>query len=279
MSVIYGLATRWTTVNSQHIDFVLQVNRQTMDEIFPTIFGIFLVLGTVVGIVVISYMVYNAYKYRESAGRGGPESERPQLGELPHGGGGGKKLVVSLTISAIIVIALVAGAYTLLDDVEAGPSQAADPIEIKVVGIQFSWQYIYPNGHTTSTLRVPEDRAVVLSVTSRDVFHTYGIPEYKVKTDAIPGQTTDTWFRPDRTGTYEAQCFELCGTGHSVMESKVIVMEPTAFEQWYAQTGSGPGNNSTSSNGSSSNSTDTTDSHSMAAVDDSASLSLSVSTL
>nr|WP_282190210.1 cytochrome c oxidase subunit II [Halocatena salina] len=226
-------------MNNQHIYVVLQTNGRTINDIFSTLFGVFLILGTVVGIVVISYMVYNAYKYRERDGHEEPMADPLQLGELPQGGGDGKKLAISLTISAIIVVALIGWAYVLLVDVEAGPSPSADPLEVEVEGIQFAWQYEYPNGHTTNTLRVPEDRAVTLTVTSGDVFHTFGIPAFDLKADAIPGQTTQRWFRPNETGTYQAQCFELCGSGHSVMESDVIVMEPTEFEQWYAETGSG----------------------------------------
>ncbi|WP_233738089.1 cytochrome c oxidase subunit II [Halocatena pleomorpha] len=208
-----------------------------MNDVFSMLFGVFLILGTAVGAVVISYMVYNAYKYRDREGRDGTMTDPLQLGELPQGGGDGKKLAISLAISAIIVIALIGWAYVLLVDVEAGAPASENPIEIKVEGIQFSWQYEYPNGHTTSTLRVPEDRPVTLTVTSGDVFHTFGIPAFDLKADAIPGQTTQRWFRPNETGTYRAQCFELCGSGHSVMESDVIVMEPNEYEQWYANTG------------------------------------------
>lgn len=235
MSVIYGLTTQVVTVNSHHI--ILQTNGRTMNEIFPALFGVFLILGTAVGVVVISYMVYNAYKYREANGREEKISDPLQLGELPRGGGGGKKLAISLTISAIIVIALIAWAYVLLVDVESG-APASEDLEIQVEGIQFAWQFEYPNGHTTSTLRVPEDQAVTLTIISGDVFHTFGVPAFDLKADAIPGQSTETWFRPNETGTYKAQCFELCGSGHSVMEAEVIVMEPNKFDLWYDQTGS-----------------------------------------
>lgn len=253
MSVIYGLTTQVATVNSRHIELVLQADGRTMNDTFSMLFGVFLILGTAVGIVVISYMVYNAYKYRETPDSEVAEQDRPRLGELPQGGGGGKKLAISLTLSAIIVIALVAWAYILLVDIEAGAPQSEDPLEVQVEGIQFSWQYEYPNGHTTNTLRVPENRPVTLIVTSGDVFHTFGIPAYDLKADAIPDQTTETWFRPEETGTYQAQCFELCGSGHSVMESDVIVMEQGEFDQWYAQTRAE--NNSTATNDSATNNT------------------------
>lgn len=224
---------------------------QSMSEIFPFIFRIFLILGTIVGVVVIGYMVYTAYRYREGATESVDEADRPQLGELPTGGGGGKKLALSLTLSAIIVIGLIAPTYVFLRDVEAGPSDAENPIEIEVTGMQFSWTYTYPNGHNTSTLRVPTDRPVKFNVTSTDVMHTFGISAFNFKTDAIQGQYTDAWIDPDEPGTYEAQCFELCGSGHSQMDSDVIVMNPDEYEEWYAGTGN---DNSADSNNSSSSS-------------------------
>lgn len=236
-----------------------------MDDIFSNIFRVFLILGTIVGVVVIGYMVYNAYKYRETAGRSqeaDAESEsdiaRPQLGELPSGGGDGKKLAVSFAISAIIVISLIVWTYTLLRDVEAGPADPEEQIEVQVEGYQFGWQFIYPNGHTTNTLRVPEGEVVTLTVTSRDVFHNFGIPAFDLKTDAIPGQTTETWIQPSKTGTYQAKCFELCGQGHSLMETEVIVMEPEKYDSWYANTGNNTSTTTSNTTNATSNNTTST---------------------
>lgn len=206
--------------------------------VFQRIFWVFLVLGTIVGVVVISYMVYNAYKYRESAAKGEVEErDRPSLGELPTGGGGGRKLFLSFGISAIIVISLITWTYgTLLYVESGGPAEEGDALTVEVEGYQFGWQFTYPNGHTTNTLRVPEDRPVRLVVTSRDVFHNFGIRELRVKTDAIPGHETETWFLAEETGRYTAQCYELCGVGHSAMNAPVRVMEPDDYRDWYANT-------------------------------------------
>ncbi len=220
--------------------FLLQtdgiVPRGTRVEVFSQIFTVFLWLGTLVGVVVISYMLYKAYKYRAGAGKE-MDVERPSLGELPTGGGGGKKLFLSFGLSTIIVVSLIVWTYgTLLYVEQAAAEDTEDQIEIEVVGYQFGWDFIYPNGAKTSVLRVPEDTQIRLKVTSKDVFHNFGIPSQRVKADAIPGQTTDTWFTATETGNYTAQCYELCGVGHSYMESQVVVMEPSAYQQWYANT-------------------------------------------
>jgi len=211
-------------------------------ELFGTIFEVFLVLGTAVGVVVIGYMLYNAYRYRDDGTAPAEETEevgRPTLGELPEGGGHGRKLLLSFTLSAIIVISLILWTYWALLYVEAGAAQPAEPemedgTTVDVTGYQFGWQFEYPNGNTTDgTMYVPEGERVRIVVTSSDVMHNFGIPAFKTKTDAIPGQTTSAWFTAGETGTYEAKCYELCGSGHSMMTADVVVMEQDDYREWY----------------------------------------------
>lgn len=218
------------------------VPKGTRVEVFRQIFTVFLVLGVLVGVVVVGYMVYNAYKYRDRDGRD-EDADHPRLGELPSGGGGGRKLFFSFGLSTIIVVSLIAWTYGTLLYVEEDPfAQDEETLDVEVVGYRFGWEFVYPNGHTTNgELRVPAGATVNLTVTSDDVFHTFGVPELRVKTDAIPGMQTETWFRTNETGTYEARCFELCGSGHSFMVANVTVMEPDEYEAWYASTS----NNST----------------------------------
>lgn len=227
-------------------------------EVFNEIFTVFLVIGTLVGVVVIGYTLYNAYKNRDGANGDRDESfDAPVLGELPSAEESKKsrKLFLSFGLSAIIVISLVVYSYFLLLYVESGPSGTveanetgeveAGEMQIEVVGIQFAWQFHYPNGHQTfGELRVPKGYMIRLSVTSNDVWHNLGIPELRVKADAIPGQHAHTWFLTDETGTYTAKCYELCGSGHSQMRAKIIVMEEDAFFEWYNSTG-GSGTNGT----------------------------------
>jgi cytochrome c oxidase subunit 2 len=207
-------------------------------EIFQQIFTFFLALGGLVGVVVIGYTLYNAYKYRYREEDPAPDTERPQLGELPSGGGKGRKLFLSFAISALIVLSLILWTYGWLRYVEAKPTevqqQGGDVLEIGVEGYQFGWRFHYPNGYdTTNTLRVPEDRVVRLRVWSSDVFHNFGIPEFRVKSDAIPGQNTTTWFVAKETGDYAAQCYELCGQGHSYMTADVKVLTQSDYQAWY----------------------------------------------
>lgn len=213
---------------------------RTPVDIFESFFQVFLILGAAVGIFVISYILYNAYKYRDGSGNGEKaDVTRPQVGDIPTGGSGGKKLFLSFSISAVIVLSLIIWAYGSLMYVDAGPAKAqGNELEVTVVGYQFGWEFQYPNGYTAQNeLRVPTDTVVRLTVTSRDVFHNFGAPELRVKTDAMPGQETKAWFIAEDAKTYQAQCYELCGAGHSYMKADVIAMEPDAFDEWYQNAG------------------------------------------
>jgi cytochrome c oxidase subunit 2 len=77
---------------------------------------------------------------------------------------------------------------------------------------------------------------VVLDVTSADVFHDFGIIQFKIKTDAIQGRTNTIWFVPYQVQNYTIQCFELCGSGHAGMIARLQVMSPAAFQSWYGGT-------------------------------------------
>jgi cytochrome c oxidase subunit 2 len=222
------------------------VPRGTRVEVFNEIFVVFVALGTLVGVVVLGYMLWNAYKYREGSDREDvrkADGDRPTLGELPEGGGGGRKLFLSFGLSTVVVVSLIVWTYGTLLYVEGGAAaQAEEPLEVEVVGFQFGWKFTYPNGQEVNgVLRVPADRPVSLTVTSEDVFHNFGIPSLRVKTDAIPGTTTESWFIAEEPGNHTAQCFELCGAGHSAMNAEVVVMEPSEYRDWYSSTNGSSG--------------------------------------
>lgn len=239
-------------------------------EVFNEIFTVFLGLGTLVGVVVVSYTLYNAYKYRDR-GEVSEKEDVPVLGELPTGQGGpkAKKLFLSFGLSAIIVISLVVYAYGLLLYVEEGPSEqnVESDMDVTVVGYQFGWEFQYPNGATTqNTLRVPQDAVIRLDVTSRDVWHNFGAPELRIKSDAIPGQTSETWFSTQgedlsqgETVSYQVKCYELCGSGHSYMDGKIIVMNESDFNDWYESQAVDTGNSSSTGNSSDDGSSSSSD--------------------
>jgi len=215
---------------------VAQADYAGTSEIFGQIFSAFLITGTLVGVVVISYTLHKLYKNRSEDGE--TKQDAPEMGELPplEGGGKGKKLFLSFGASAVIVVSLIGWTYFAgFVPLEQGPSeeQVEDQIDVSVTGFQYGWSFEYPNGEeSVGTLTVPNNTAVRMDVTSDDVMHNLGIPEFDRRTDAIPGQTTTMWIYPKETGTYTARCYELCGSGHSNMAAQVEVVPKSEFDNW-----------------------------------------------
>jgi len=112
----------------------------------------------------------------------------------------------------------------------------ADAAEIYVVGKQWMWYLQHPEGkRETNELHVPLGRPVKLIMTSQDVIHSFFVPAFRMKQDALPGRYTTTWFQPTKTGRFHLYCAEYCGTNHSVMGGWVVVMEPADYERWLSR--------------------------------------------
>jgi cytochrome c oxidase subunit 2 len=108
-----------------------------------------------------------------------------------------------------------------------------DATDVYVMGKKWMWKFAYPEGpNGLDVLRVPAHRPVRLLITSRDVLHALYIPAFRIKMDAVPGRYTQTWFEATQTGEFDIYCAEYCGTGHSMMLGKVIVMEPEDYDKW-----------------------------------------------
>lgn len=109
--------------------------------------------------------------------------------------------------------------------------QKAD-YDIQVNSTQWSWDFYYPkfNAYTTGLL-LPKDKRVRLLLTSQDVVHSFWVPEFRVKQDALPGKLVKLLFTPTKTGEYLLLCAELCGRDHTIMTAPVYVVESNEFEQ------------------------------------------------
>lgn len=108
-------------------------------------------------------------------------------------------------------------------------------MEIDVVGKRWMWKVQHMTGQREiNELHVPVGTPVKLMLTSEDVIHSFYVPAFRIKKDAVPGRYATTWFEATKTGTYHLFCAEYCGTKHSGMIGWVIVMEPSAFQSWLA---------------------------------------------
>jgi cytochrome c oxidase subunit 2 len=106
---------------------------------------------------------------------------------------------------------------------------------VYVTGKQWMWKFAYPDGESSiSTLYVPTGRPVQLLLTSRDVIHSFFVPDFRVKYDALPGRYTTIWFEVPQAGTHQVLCAEYCGVGHSTMRGQVVALAPDDYARWVA---------------------------------------------
>ena len=170
-------------------------------------------------ILIVLLVVFFAIKYRRRPGRSAEQVETTLVLEL-----------VWTAVPAILVTAMfVWGSAVFLD--ETVPPRGAE--NIYVVGQQWMWKVQHPSGRREiNELHVPTGQAVKITLASQDVIHSFYIPAFRVKQDAVPGQYRTMWFEATRPGEYHLFCAEYCGTNHSHMIGRVVVMKDVEYEQW-----------------------------------------------
>jgi cytochrome c oxidase subunit II len=113
-------------------------------------------------------------------------------------------------------------------------------MNIYVVGKQWMWKAEHPGGqHEINALHIPTGRPIQLTIISQDVFHSFSIPAFRVKREAIPGRYTSVWFEATTPGTYHLFCTQYCGTNHSAMIGEIVVLSPEGYKKWLAESNSG----------------------------------------
>jgi len=119
----------------------------------------------------------------------------------------------------------------------------ADALEIKVTGQKWFWSFDYPNGaNTVNELVVPEDKPIKLLMSSKDVIHSFYVPQFRVKMDVVPNRYSVTWFEAKNPGKYNLFCAEFCGKGHSEMVGQVKVVTEREYNEWLeSSAGAGEG--------------------------------------
>jgi cytochrome c oxidase subunit II len=117
----------------------------------------------------------------------------------------------------------------------AEADQAADLV-VNVTGLQYAWLFNYPEtGVTTGELHVPLGKAVQLNLSAQDVIHSFWVPQFRLKQDALPGQPSALRFVATKIGTYPVVCAELCGGYHGSMRTQLIVQSADDYDAWLAE--------------------------------------------
>lgn len=142
----------------------------------------------------------------------------------------GKFEAVVISIPLLIFLAWAFVGYRDFVWLQTAPPNTMD---VYVVGKKWMWHFAHPDGpNENAVLHVPANRPVRLLMTSRDVIHSFFVPEFRVKQDVVPGRYSETWFEAKKPGRYNIFCTEYCGTWHSQMIGEVVVLEPSAYDAW-----------------------------------------------
>jgi cytochrome c oxidase subunit 2 len=200
------------------------VNASEEADQVDTLLDVMIVLSSFVFSIVLVMLGYSVWRYRAKPGDEGD-------GEPIHGN---TKLEVAWTLIPTVIVLFGAGySWVILDDLEG---RASDRLQVDVTAQQFKWTFEYPEqGVTADELHVPVDRQVEFEMHGLDVIHSFWVPEWRVKKDLVPGETTHIVATPDREGTYSLICTEYCGTGHSTMRTFVTVEPQDEFDDWAAK--------------------------------------------
>jgi cytochrome c oxidase subunit II len=216
IGAIAGAITAGAAVLVPWLPEQVSVQRERIDLLF------WLTTWISVGIwaLVVAIIVYAVVKFRVR-----PDDDSDGA---PIHGHTGLEIVWTAVPTLLVVIIGVASAVVLWRNDRA----ADDALVVRVTSQQFAWTFEYPDGTVSGQLGLPVHRDVVLDLGSRDVIHSFWVPEFGQKQDAVPGIRTRLVITPTKTGTFPVICTELCGAGHALMRATTRVMEQGEFEAW-----------------------------------------------
>lgn len=188
------------------------------------LYDVLLIVSIPIFVLVMTVAIYSVVRFRARPGDerdGEPLHGHPQLE------------IAWITIPFVLVSALAVYGWLVLDDQE---DPRPDTMDVNVRAGQFAWRFEYPQPGGPSVrsneLYLPKDRPVRFRIRTDDVVHSFWLPEFRIKQDAVPGIVTTTQTVPSRTGDFDVVCAELCGLGHATMRQRVHVMEREQFASW-----------------------------------------------
>ena len=188
----------------------------------------------VIFFIVEGALILFIVKYRR--GKRARTAEGPQI----HGS---SRLELIWTVIPVLILAAIGTFvfYKLPGIADAPKAAAADQTKVRVTGAQFYWQFTYPNGAVSiGRLVAPADQVVHEDITAPDwdVIHSWWVPDFGGKYDAIPGKVNTTWFKAP-AGDYVARCYELCGIQHAAMKATVHVVPRAEYDAFIAKRAAG----------------------------------------
>jgi cytochrome c oxidase subunit II len=203
-----------------------------------TLYDVLLICSVPVFVLVMTIAIYSVWRFRAKPG---------DMGDGPPIHGNTRLEVIWVTIPFIMVSALAIYGWITLEDIEA---KQKNEMVVNVTGQQFTWTFDYPAEKVGSKeLYLPVDRPVEFRIRTKDVIHSFWVPQFRLKSDAVPGLTTKIRLTPDKEGNYEVVCAELCGLGHSTMRQFVHVLPAEKFQTWLSDQKKAAGGGGTAGGG------------------------------
>jgi cytochrome c oxidase subunit 2 len=170
-------------------------------------------------LLVIGAMLYFAITYRHRPNRKTTYLTGSHLLEA-----------IWIAVPTLLLMIIFGWGYSIYHSMTQAPS---DAYEVRVVGKQWLWTFQYENGRTSvNEVFVPVNRPVKLVMTSDDVLHGFYIPNFRIKQDVVPGMYSSLWFTATVPGKHQVFCTEYCGTSHSGMLAKVVVLDDAQWKAW-----------------------------------------------
>jgi cytochrome c oxidase subunit 2 len=194
--------------------------RSTLAGDVDALFYFILFASLVIFIIVVAGILFFVARYRQRDDEG-------TTSPIAHN----TKLEIVWSVIPLILVTIVFfWGFRLYMRMQIVP---ADALEIKATGQKWFWSFDYPNGHTSvNELVVPASRTVKLLMSSRDVIHSFYVPDFRIKMDVLPNRYTLTWFEAPEAGQHNLFCAEYCGKGHSEMIGRVRVLGEREYDEW-----------------------------------------------
>jgi cytochrome c oxidase subunit 2 len=139
---------------------------------------------------------------------------------------------------------IVVGAVRVWVEVKQQLPSEAEAQHVRVVAQQWAWSFVHPGAdakldtpddiRTVDELHVQVGQKYIYELEARDVLHSFSVPVFRLKQDAVPGRVITGWFEATRTGTHDIQCAEICGIGHGLMAGRIVIESPEQHAAWIA---------------------------------------------
>jgi cytochrome c oxidase subunit 2 len=222
-AVLVAIITALVTFGLQNAQLLPQVASEE-GVLVDGLFGLHIRIIAFLFSLIVVFTLYSVVVFRRKSG---------DTSDAAHIHGNARLEIIWTVIPLIAVLY-----FGVLGARQLGQISAAEPDElvVEVTAQQFAWRFDYPGYSIPSSteLYLPRGRQVLLRFKAIDVIHSFWVPEFRIKQDAVPGMTTTLRIKPTQVGEYKVRCAELCGTAHYSMEAPVKVVEPADFEAWLA---------------------------------------------